>query len=242
MDLTGKRAVVTGAGGGIGRAIVAGLAQRGATVVGWDQSAGAVGGETLRVVTDVTEEASVKQAVKKTIEVLGQVDVLVTAAGTLRSAPITEMTLEDWNAIFAVNVTGSFLAVKHLGPVMTERGSIVFLSSVTAFVGHVTTSAYGMTKGDVLSLARAISMEFSPRGIRVNTVCPGWVDAGFTDQVLATSEDPIMMRESAASVHLLGRMALPSEVADAVCFLVSDESSFITGSELFVDGGFMVKR
>ncbi len=242
MELSGKRAIVTGAGGGIGRAIVAGLAARGATVVGWDRDGAATSHESRRIIVDVSSEDSVRDAADQSALLLGDIDVLVTAAGLLRSAPILEMSVEDWDAIFAVNVTGTFLSVKHLVPLMADGGAIVSLASVSAFVGHTTTSAYGMTKGAIVSFARAISMEFAPRGIRVNTVCPGWVDTGFTDQVLANADDPAAVRNSANGSHLLGRMARPDEVADAVCFLASENASFMTGSEIYVDGGFMVKH
>lgn len=242
MSVAGKRAVVTGAAGGIGKAIVAALSVEGARVVGWDIGTEASAEEERRIVADVSDENSVREGAAATLATLGGLDILVTAAGVLRAAPITEMTLEDWNTIFAVNVTGTFLAVKHLAPLLSQGGAIVTLGSVTAHIGHVTTSACGATKGAVVSFSRAISMELAPRGIRVNAVSPGWVDAGFTDQVLAGAGDPFEMRRSADSVHLLGRMARPEEVADTVCYLAGDTASFVTGSEVFVDGGFMVKR
>ncbi|WP_439564611.1 SDR family NAD(P)-dependent oxidoreductase [Microcella sp.] len=236
-----QRVVVTGASGGIGREIVGRFHAAGATVVEWDASEPVKSNShALRV--DVTNEDDVARAAQVTLEILGGIDTLVTSAAALRSSPITAMTLEDWNTVMGVNVTGTFLTVKHLGPAIIDGGSIVLISSVTAFIGAVTTSAYATSKGAIVSFGRAISQEFSTRGVRVNTVCPGWVDAGFTDQVLRSAENPAEMRRSANASHLLGRMATPSEVARAVTFLASDEASFITGTELFVDGGFMVKK
>jgi NAD(P)-dependent dehydrogenase (short-subunit alcohol dehydrogenase family) len=235
-----QRVVVTGASGGIGKEIVRHFSDQGATVVGWDAAPANQSERTLKV--DVTNEADVDRATRATLDLLGGIDTLVTSAAALKSAPITEMSLEDWNTVIGVNVTGTFLTVKHLGPAIVDHGSIVLMSSVTAYIGAVTTSAYATSKGAIVSFGRAISQEFSTRGVRVNTVCPGWVDAGFTDQVLQSAESPAEMRRSANASHLLGRMATPDEVARAVGFLASDNASFITGAELFVDGGFMVKR
>ncbi len=237
-----KRVVVTGAGGGIGSKICQYYIDRGASVIGWDSAVATRTAADRRIVLDITNEGEVASAAQETVAAFGSVDIVVTAAATLRTAPILEMGLADWNAILAVNVTGTFLTVKHLGNAIVDGGSIVTLSSVAAYVGALTTSGYAMTKGAIISFSRAISAEFSVRGIRVNTVCPGWVNAGFTDRVIAAAANPDAQRSDAHASHLLGRMAEPEEVAEAVGFLSSDRASFITGTELMVDGGFLVNK
>lgn len=137
-----------------------------------------------------------------------------------------------------------FLACKHVVPLLREAGggSIVNLSSVSAYTGADGYAAYHASKGAVLSLTRALALELAPDDIRVNAVCPGWVDTAFSEAVFDDGEDPASLRERAHAAQALGRMATPADVACAILFLVSDESSFVTGAPLFVDGGFMVKK
>jgi NAD(P)-dependent dehydrogenase (short-subunit alcohol dehydrogenase family) len=143
-----------------------------------------------------------------------------------------------------VNVKGVFLAYKYAVPLMKAAGggAIVNLSSVSALVGTSNSFAYHTSKGAVLSLSYATAQELAPFNIRVNAICPGWVDGGFTHQVMRSLSDPQPLFQAARDAHLLGRMARPDEVAEAALFLASSAASFITGTALFVDGGFMVKR
>ena len=138
----------------------------------------------------------------------------------------------------AVNVTGPMLAMKHAQ--MLPGGAIVLMGSVLAHIGCDGSTAYHTSKGAVLGLMRASCGEFAPRGVRVNAVSPGYVDTPFTDRGLAGKPDSL--RRTAAAAHMLGRIARPAEVAEAIMFLLSDDASFITGEELFVDGGLMRKR
>jgi NAD(P)-dependent dehydrogenase (short-subunit alcohol dehydrogenase family) len=253
-QLAGQVALVTGATGGVGSAIARLFAKEGAAVIVADialervaqmsAEIGVAGGVALGVVLDVTQASSCRQAVEDAVKHFGRLTTLVNSAGILRTGHIDEMEERAWDEIMAVNVTGTFLATKYAVPAIKAAGggAIVNLSSVSAFVGSESSFAYTATKGAVLSMTYGIAQELAPYHIRVNALCPGWVDAGFTHQALRTTEDPEQLRAVANRAHVLGRMAQPEEVAQAALFLVSSSASFITGSPLFVDGGFMIKR
>ena len=253
-QLAGQVALITGATGGVGSAIARLFAQEGAAVIVADIAAervaemataiGAAGGAALGVVLDVTQALSCRQAVEAATAHFGRLTTLVNSAGILRTGHIDEMEQYAWDEIMAVNVTGTFLATKYAVPAIKAAGggAIVNLSSVSAFVGSESSFAYTATKGAVLSMTYGIAQELAPYHIRVNALCPGWVDAGFTHQALRTTENPDQLLAVANSAHVLGRMAQPEEVAQAALFLASPSASFITGSPLFVDGGFMIKR
>ncbi len=228
--------VVTGGAGAIGGATIRALRRRGQRTVSLDlcESADA----DLSLVLDLLDEAALAAA----FETVGAVAGLACIAGTNRAGRVTEMAWEDWRHVLRVNAAGTMLAMKHACPRMGAGGSIVLMGSVSAHIATTGSVAYHSSKGAVLGLMRAASGEFAPRGIRVNAVSPGWVDTGFTDRSLAMLADGAAVRAAAGSAHLLGRIGRPEEVAEAILFLLSDDASFITGEELFVDGGFMRSR
>lgn len=253
-QLTDQVAVITGGAGGIGAAITRLFAQEGAAVVILDLPTSS--GEKIAtelnetgctahfIATDVTRSTDLKKAVDDVLEQFGKITVLMNAVGVLRQGRVDEMDEEDWDFMMNVNVKGVFLATKHVVPALKAAGggAIVNLSSVSAFVGSDGSFAYTVTKGAVQSMTFGIAQELAPFNIRVNALCPGWVDAGFTQHALQTVEDPAALRNIANSSHAMGRMAKPEEVAQGALFLASSSASFVTGSALFVDGGFMIKR
>jgi NAD(P)-dependent dehydrogenase (short-subunit alcohol dehydrogenase family) len=229
MTLAGKRALVTGAGAGIGAAVARRLAAEGAEVIVADLSPDAVATElgTQAVVLDVRDEAQVAPA-------MADLDVLVNVAGIGSTTNAPETTLDVWENVFAVNARGTFLCCKHAIPGMAARGggSIVNVASVAGLVGLRNRAAYCASKGAVIALTRALAVDHVADGIRVNAVAPGTVDSPWVRRLV---ED---VGESLDELHArqpLGRLGTPEEIADAVAYLTTAE--FVTGSVLVIDGG-----
>jgi NAD(P)-dependent dehydrogenase (short-subunit alcohol dehydrogenase family) len=254
MELEGQVALVTGAAGGIGSAIARAFVEAGAAVALLDLASESLmaleadlrasGAQVLAVPADITQAAQVSSAVNLSLAHFGRLTCLINAVGILRQGRVDAMLETDWDDLMNVNVKGVFLACKYAVPAIKTAGggSIINLSSVSAFVGSDGSFAYTASKGAVLSLTYGIAQELGPFGIRVNAICPGWVDAGFTHQAMRQASDPNVLITQAREAHVLGRMAAPSEVADAAVFLASSRASFVTGTALNVDGGFMIKR
>lgn len=234
-----RHVVVVGSAGDIGAAIVDHFQALGDRVVGWQRSAPT--DSALEVVAvDLANPESIANAATDTLGRLGQIDIVVYAAGWLRLADIDDFDVETWDDMFNVNVRGLFLVAKHL----VRPGSVTALipiGSVAAHVGADESFAYTATKGGARSLSIALAQVFAP-ATRVVVVSPAWVDGGFTDQVKAGVDSPSEIDALAREVHLAGRMCTPKEVAHVVGFVASEGASFMTGTEVFVDGGFMVKR
>ncbi|WP_158861671.1 SDR family NAD(P)-dependent oxidoreductase [Leifsonia sp. AG29] len=254
IDLSDDVVVVSGGAGDIGRAIALELAVAGARVVVADRDIAAAeevvkaiqaeGGRGTALSADVRSTSSVEEAIESAYKQFGSLTGLVNAAGVLRTGELAAMTDEAWDEIFDVNVSGTFRTTRAVSPYFRAagRGSIVNLSSVSAFIGSADGAAYTSTKGAVLSFTIGTAGELAPYGIRVNAVCPGWVDGGFTHQAMEGSENPEALEALAVSLHPLGRMAKTTDVANAVAWLMSPLASFITGTALFVDGGFMIQH
>jgi 3alpha(or 20beta)-hydroxysteroid dehydrogenase len=230
--VAGKVVVVTGAAGGQGAAEVAWLAREGAAVVATDvvDDAGALADNVVYRRLDVSSTDD-WTALRGWIEQqFGRVDGLVNNAGITHRARLGDVTLEDWNRVLSINVTGAMLGIQTLVPRMPAGASIVNVGSVAALTGHYT-AAYTVSKWALRGLSRVASMELGPRGIRVNTIHPGYVETPMT------ASAPAVFLEASIAVTPLGRVGRPEEVAPLVGFLLSDESAYLSGAEIAVDGG-----
>jgi NAD(P)-dependent dehydrogenase (short-subunit alcohol dehydrogenase family) len=250
-----KSAIVTGGALGIGRACVERMAGEGAKVAIFDilDAEGAAladslarrGHEVAYWHVDVTDEAAVRAAVDAAAGRFGGLNVLVNNAGISGSAkPTDQVTEAEWDRVQAVNVKGVFFCTKHAIPHLREAqgGSIVNLSSIAGLVGVGGIAAYHASKGAVRLLTKTDAITYAPEGIRVNSVHPAYIWTPMVENHLrATSGDLAAARAAADSVHPLGHMGEPDDVAWAVVYLASDESKFVTGSELVVDGGYTAR-
>jgi 3-oxoacyl-[acyl-carrier protein] reductase len=249
VDISGRIAIVTGAASGIGRAVAQVLAEAGAAgiVIADVDSAGA--GETrdlveanteaecLVVETDVASESQVEAMVEETIERFGRVDVLVNNAGICPMVPWDDTTLESWNRILEINLTGAYLCSKAVLPPMRQQkfGRIVFISSAGAFTGSVTGHvAYGASKAGMLALMKVVAKEFGTEGILANAIAPGSIDTPITNSF---GEEA---KKKFADLSTLKRQGTPRELADAVLFLVSDRATYVNGATLHVNAGSLL--
>jgi NAD(P)-dependent dehydrogenase (short-subunit alcohol dehydrogenase family) len=240
-DLAGRIAVVTGAAGGIGRATVRALAGRGAAVVGVDVDAAALataltGIDGLAVEADLSDPDAIARAAAAAAGWRGRVDILAHVAGINRYAHATDISVADWDRIHAVNLRAPFLLTQALlAPLLAARGAVVAVSSVAGLTGWPYLSAYAASKGGLTMLMRSLAAEYGARGLRCNVVCPGSVDTAMAarGEPLPGSDPAVLKR----GTGLTGRRARPAEIAAAICFLASDEASFISGAVVPVDGG-----
>jgi 3alpha(or 20beta)-hydroxysteroid dehydrogenase len=229
--LAGRIIVVTGAGSGQGAAEAAALVAAGAEVIAADLRA-PEGGERLHGrLLDISEEAGWETLAAFVRERFGRVDGLINNAGVTSRVRIGDVTLEEWNRVLAVNVTGAMLGIQALLPLMSEGASIVNVGSVAGLTGHYTVP-YTTSKWAVRGLTHACAMELGPRGIRVNAVHPGYIETPMT------ASAPPAFRAANMAVTPLGRPGQPEDVAALMVFLMSEESSFVTGIDIPIDGGF----
>ncbi|MGY1838135.1 MULTISPECIES: SDR family NAD(P)-dependent oxidoreductase [unclassified Modestobacter] len=241
-----KTAVVTGAAGGVGRAVTARLAEQGYAVVAEDIDEAvmdlAVPGRIVPLRGDVADTATAQRAVELAMTEFGRLDLLVNNAAVFILKPTSETTDDDWDRGLATNVRGVFVHARAALPRLAEAsGAIVNVASVSGLVGAPGQTVYAAAKGAIVQLTRQLAVEHAASGVRVNAVAPGIIDTGFFAHVLADSPDPEAHLTAIVAEHPLGRMSTPEEVAHAIAFLGSAEASAITGAILPVDGGFSAR-
>lgn len=241
-DFAGRRAVVTGAGSGIGREIVEALLRRGADVVGVDLDASAVPEGATRVFADISDERQVAAALTA-IEEGGPIDTLFNNAGIGSTTNIIDCEPDEWDRVFSVNVRGTYLMSRALLPSMLahRRGVIVNTASVAGLIGLPDRAAYSASKGAIIALTKQIAVQWADHGIRCNSVCPGTVDSPWVGRLLDEADDPAAQREQLIARQPMGRLGTPSEVAAAAVYLASDAAAFITGTDLIIDGGLTAR-
>lgn len=249
MKLQGKTAVVTGAASGIGKAIAGELAANGAEVFLLDMNAEkgeatctairAVGGQCAFRRLDVTDPAEVADVASVILGQAGHVDILVNNAGIWRPGTVVDLDMRTWDTVFNTNVKSIFLLSRSFAPAMIARksGTIANVASVAGMVGAADAAAYAASKGAVINLTRSMALDFAPHNVRVNCVCPGMMDTEMGDTVVGHYRPAADAKASKAAWQPLERVGVSEDVAKAVLYMVSDDSLFMTGSSLVVDGG-----
>lgn len=249
MQLEGKLAVITGAATGIGRATAQLFAQEGAQVVVADinedaaqQTVDAINGENGSawfVRTDVSDAGDMDTLMKRAMELMGGVDVIFNNAGVQRSGSVTDFEESDWNLLMEVNPKSCFLSAKYGVPYLRERGggSIVNMASLAGLKGGPGMTAYSASKGAIVAFTTALAAELASDNIRVNCVCPGWIDTPFNQPAIDFMGGRTNQEEMVEQQVPLGRQGTPEEIAPGILFLASDASSYMTGQALSIDGG-----
>jgi NAD(P)-dependent dehydrogenase (short-subunit alcohol dehydrogenase family) len=253
-QLAGRVALISGGAQGIGRAIATLFQQEGACVFILDCDAQS-GIKTANDLTaqnphlpvkylhaDLREPQEIQTAVETVRKFPGRVDVLVNNAGIEADKSVEKLTVADWDRVLNVNLRGAFLLTQALLPLFAESGgSIVNISSIHATHAFADSIPYACSKAGLVALTRNLALELSSRHIRVNCICPGYIDTRLWDQYLRHSANPKALAEQTTALHPLGRRGVPADVSEAALFLASDRSAFITGTDLIVDGGLTLR-
>lgn len=246
FSLTGKTAVVTGAGRGIGRAIAIGLAQAGAQVVLVSRTEAQLketealilaqtAVKTLVAPCDVTDQKAVEAVVARTVETFGTLDILVNNAGINYKKPFLDVTTEDWETIVHTNLTGEFLFAQAAAKQMAQQGGgrIINMASVGGILGLSNTAPYCASKGGIMQMTKVMAIDLACYHITVNAICPGYIDTG----LLKDAAQKQMMMDNIAKYTPMGRPGLAEDLAGAAVFLASDAANYVTGTSIVVDGG-----
>ncbi len=250
MKLKNRTAVITGAGSGIGRSCAICFAREGADVVVADidldaanetaaiiKSFGA--GSAVACQVDVADERSVKQLVSFVSENFSALHALINNAAIQVNKTVEDTTFDEWQKQMTVNVGGVFMCSKYFLPLLrVTKGSIVNMSSVNAYFVEPSCAGYCATKAAIIGLTKAMAIDHGGQGVRVNCICPGYIDAGLAAGYFEMQSNPTKAREEAGQLHALKRIGSPDEVGKVAVFLASDDASFITGSAVNVNGGF----
>lgn len=248
MKLQDRVALVTGGASGIGRATALRLAQEGAKVAiaDWNATMGAEavelikgqGGDAIYIQADVSKVVDCERIVAETVAMYGELNILVQSAAVQFEKTVVDTTEAEWDRLIDINLKGIFFVAKYAVIQMRKQGkggAIVNLASVNSFFAEGSLAAYCASKGGIAQLTRALAMDHSGEGIRVNAIAPGWIETPLNANFFALGPH---IKEQAAKMHAIGRIGQPVDVANLVLFLVSDEAGFITGSLATVDGGF----
>lgn len=249
----GKVAIVTGAAMGIGKACAQLLAREGARVVLTDVDAAAgektaaairaEGGEAIFIEHDVSSESGWQAVIAQTLQAFGSVHVLVNNAGIGGTSSIENTTFEQWRKLMSINCDGVFLGTKYAFPEIKRSGggSIVNMSSILGFTGNADAASYCASKGAIRLLAKAVALEGAKFNVRVNSVHPGYIETPMVQRHIASMPDEQAARKAIADLHPMGHLGEPDDIAYGVLYLASDESKFVTGSELVIDGGYLAR-
>ncbi len=248
LRLENKIAFITGAASGIGAACAQRFVEEGATVIGFDVNEKPESDwiatvklqpQCQLIIGDVKDDHALATAVQQTYQQYGQIDILVNSAGIAAVGPVHMMEVSEFERVIDINLKGTFLACRHILPIMMEQGSgsIVNISSIDGIEAQEITGAYNASKGGVIMLTKNMAIDYGRKGIRVNVICPGFIETPFISE-LNSLEDLQPVKDRIIDAHQMGRLGKPGEIANAALFLASDESSFVNGASIVVDGGF----